>query len=386
VTVLAAGALRDATARYTLRIATDGADVHAAQRLRYQVFAEELGATLTSDPALPGHDVDPFDEHCDHLVVVEESTGAVVGTYRMLPPGRATAAGGWYSDHEFNLANLAPLRGALVETGRSCVHPDHRGGAVIGLMWAGLARYLHLTGHRWLAGCASIPLADGGGTADRVWQLASTRHLAPPRLRVTPHRPWPVATPQPAPGPVAVPPLLRGYLRLGAWVCGPPAHDLGYRYIETDIRATADGVAVVIHDNTLSRVFGHPGRIHDLRWADLQSLRVAGAAAVPRLDEVLGAWPQVRLNLDAKSDHAVAPMIAAVRRLGAEHRVLLASFSDARLARMRRIVGPQVASSLGARAVAGLWAAVPTGSRCTCGRSTTPPRCTPCSTWASTAS
>mgnify|MGYP003493145931 CR=1 FL=1 len=132
------------------------------------------------------------------------------------------------------------------------------------------------------------------------------------------------------------------------------AVELGYRYVETDVQATADGVAVLLHDDTLTRVFGHPGRVDDLRWADLRSLRVADAAAVPRLDEVLGAWPQIRLNLDAKSDRAVAPMVDAVRRLGAGQRVLLAAFSDARLARIRRLVGPGVATSMGVRTVARL--------------------------------
>lgn len=130
---------------------------------------------------------------------------------------------------------------------------------------------------------------------------------------------------------------------------------LGYRYIETDTHATADGVAVIFHDHTLDRLLGRPGRVADLRWADVASLRVGGAAAVPRLDEVLDAWPQVRFNIDAKSDHAVGPTLDAVRRTGAEDRVLLASFSDRRLARMRREMGPRVASSLGMREVASLW-------------------------------
>jgi putative hemolysin len=115
-------------------------------------------------------------------------TGEVVGTYRMLPPHRAALAGRLYSDGEFDLSGLAPLRPALVETGRSCVHPDH-----------------HATG---------------------VWARVGSSHLAPPAWRVTPRRPWPLdASAGPAAGPAPVPPLLRGYLRLGAWVCGPPAHD-----------------------------------------------------------------------------------------------------------------------------------------------------------------
>ncbi len=215
-----------ATPRYSIMVAATVDEVEAAQRLRHRVFADEMGARLHTSRT--GLDVDPFDEHCDHLVVRDDRTGETVGTYRMLPPHRAAAAGGFYSDGEFDLTSLAPLREMLVETGRSCVHPDHRNGAVINLMWTGIARYLHLHGHRWLAGCASVPLASGCGSAEAVWAVVSGKHLSPPRLRVTPHRPYRLGakpTEDRAQLLAAVPPLLRGYLRLGAWVCGEPAHD-----------------------------------------------------------------------------------------------------------------------------------------------------------------
>jgi glycerophosphoryl diester phosphodiesterase len=141
------------------------------------------------------------------------------------------------------------------------------------------------------------------------------------------------------------------------------AIDLGYRYVETDVHATADGVVVVFHDPTLRRITGEPGRIADLRWADLASVRVGGAAAVPRLDEVLDAWPQVRFNIDVKADGGVEPTVATVARAGAADRVLLASFSDARLARMRALTEGRVATSLGMRGVARLRMASLTGRR-----------------------
>ncbi|MEV4845353.1 glycerophosphodiester phosphodiesterase [Micromonospora matsumotoense] len=133
------------------------------------------------------------------------------------------------------------------------------------------------------------------------------------------------------------------------------AVDLGYRYVETDVHGTADGVCVVFHDATLHRVTGDRGRLADLRWADLASVRVGGAAVVPRLDEVLAGWPQVRFNIDVKADGAVTPAVAAVTRVGAADRVLLASFSDARLARLRAATGGRVATGLGMRGVARLW-------------------------------
>lgn len=216
------GTANSADTRYSLLVARGTDEVLAAQRLRYQVFAEEMGATVHA--ARPGVEADAFDEFCDHLVVRDDRSGEVVGTYRMLPPERAVAAGRLYSETEFDLAALRPLRPALVETGRSCVHRAHRSGAVVGLVWAGIARYMLLSGHRWLAGCASVPLADGGPLAAKVWDTVSGAHLAPQEYRVFPHRSWdPDSVARVPCGPL--PPLMKGYLRLGAWVCGRPAHD-----------------------------------------------------------------------------------------------------------------------------------------------------------------
>ncbi|MEV5596861.1 GNAT family N-acyltransferase [Streptomyces sp. NPDC052496] len=223
---------------YVASIAETPAQIRAAQRLRYAVFAEELGATLRTP--LPGHDMDDFDDLADHLIVTETATGDVVGTYRLLPPGRTERS---YSDTEFDLRSLHALRRRTVEAGRSCVRADHRSGAVVNQMWAALARYVTLSGHRYLAGCASVPLDDGGRAAADAWLLGATRHAAPPDLRVHPRRPWTPGPPEagePLPGAGAgapgadevggpgyarLPPLLRGYLRIGAWMCGAPAHD-----------------------------------------------------------------------------------------------------------------------------------------------------------------
>lgn len=208
--------------QYSLLVSRDPAEVAAAQRLRYRVFAEEMGARL--DTPVPGLDADSFDDHCDHLVVRDDHTGAIVGTYRMLPPEAARAAGGLYSDTEFDLTSLAGLRPSLVETGRSCVDPAHRTGGVVSLVWAGLARYMLLSGHRYLVGCASVPLDDGGALAAGVWDVVRAKHYAEDALRVHPRTPW-RSEDVPRPAKAVLPPLLRGYVRLGAKVCGPPAHD-----------------------------------------------------------------------------------------------------------------------------------------------------------------
>jgi putative hemolysin len=166
---------------YTLLVAQQQAEVRAAQRIRHRVFAGEMGAVLHSSQS--GLDVDEFDAHCDHLVVREDRTGEIVGTYRMLPPDGARHAGGLYGETEFAIPGLTRLREALVETGRSCVHPDHRTGAVVSLVWAGIARYMLLTGYRWLVGCASVPLrtpgASDGTLAAGVWETVRARHLGP---------------------------------------------------------------------------------------------------------------------------------------------------------------------------------------------------------------
>ncbi|WP_037682222.1 GNAT family N-acetyltransferase [Streptomyces griseus] len=212
-----------APTRYTVILARDEDDVRAAQRLRHDVFAGEMGALLNSPQ--PGLDVDPFDAYCDHLLVRETLTDRVVGTYRLLPPERAAVAGRLYSESEFDLAPLDAIRPGLVEVGRSCVHPDHRDGAVIGLIWAGIARYMVDRGHEWLAGCCSIPLADGGALASATWDRVREKHLAPEEYRIRPLLPWVPEETAAVAGRTELPALLRGYLRLGAWVCAEPAHD-----------------------------------------------------------------------------------------------------------------------------------------------------------------
>ncbi|MEV0389030.1 GNAT family N-acyltransferase [Nonomuraea sp. NPDC050643] len=203
------------TGRYTVGLAMSAADLQAAQRLRYAVFAEEMGARL--DSPVSGLDADRFDAYCDHLLVRDGAE--VVGTYRLLPPGRAERL---YSDGEFDLAALAPLRKGLVEAGRTCVHPDHRDGTVVALMWAGIARYMVSGGHQWLAGCCSVPLDDGGALAAAVVERVP---LGPEEHRVKPRTPWRASLAAVPPDRFVPPALLRGYLRLGAWVCGAPAHD-----------------------------------------------------------------------------------------------------------------------------------------------------------------
>ena len=148
----------------------------------------------------------------------EDTTGELVGCYRMLPPPGAIAAGGLYTATEFDVGALDPLRPSLVEMGRAVVREEHRNGAVVLLMWAGILAYLDHCDYDYVTGCVSVPLSDARGVQDFVLRRY------PSAYRVRPYRPVQLDD-MPAPDRVSVPPLMRGYLRLGARVCGEPAHD-----------------------------------------------------------------------------------------------------------------------------------------------------------------
>lgn len=204
--------------------ARHGDEVRAAQRLRFDVFAGEFGASLRTP--LPDHDVDRYDDYCEHLLVRDEASGEVLGTYRALTPAQARRAGSSYADSEFDLAPLAQLRPRMLELGRSCVHPQHRQGAVILALWGELARFMAAHELDTMIGCASIALAPGSLEAAGVWNRLRRTHLAAQPLRIAPRRPLPLPPDaQLAQLDAEPPPLIQGYLRLGARVLGPPAWD-----------------------------------------------------------------------------------------------------------------------------------------------------------------
>ena len=211
--------------RFSASLAASRADVVEAQRLRYRVFAEEMGARLPQ-PELR-LDRDRFDAYADHLLVRDTLTGAVVGTYRMLPAREARKVGRLYSEAQFELGAVARLPG-LVEVGRACVHPGYRTGAVIGLLWAGLATYLQGGGYEHVIGCASIPASEDRVAVSRVCRLLLRDHLGPVEWRVAPRTCFDLDDAGPS-SPADIPPLIRGYLRLGARVCGAPAWDPEFR-------------------------------------------------------------------------------------------------------------------------------------------------------------
>ncbi len=201
-------------------------DIKECQRLRYQVFARELGAAI-GDTRLET-DSDFFDPFCRHLVVRERMSGSIVACTRILTSETSVACGGFYSQQEFDLSPILALPGRVMEVGRTCVHADYRRGPAIALLLAGLAQFMDENRCDYLIGCGSVPLS-----ADRECALQTVAHLihlhgSPPDLRVNPRNPLPVphAIDSRCTGTdSAAPALLRAYMRLGAYVCGTPCFD-----------------------------------------------------------------------------------------------------------------------------------------------------------------
>jgi len=132
------------------------------------------------------------------------------------------------------------------------------------------------------------------------------------------------------------------------------AIDLGYRYLETDVHATADGVLVAFHDDVLDRVTDRSGAVADLPWAEVAEARIDGREPIPLLEDILATWPDVRLNIDPKADSAVGPLVEVLRRSGAVDRVCVSSFSDERTRRVRDAIGPELCTGLGPDQLVGL--------------------------------
>ena len=197
-------------------------EIKEAQRLRYKVFAEEMGANLARNG--DGLDIDEFDAYCDHLLIRDQDSLKVVGTYRVLPPHKAQEIGRLYSDSEFDLSRIDHLRPKLVELGRSCVHQDYRSGAVIMALWSGLAQYMQKHGYEIMLGCASIPMADGGHFAASLYNSLGNDQMAPTEFHAFPRLPLPLDKLNGGLD-VQPPPLIKGYLKLGAKICSAPAWD-----------------------------------------------------------------------------------------------------------------------------------------------------------------
>ena len=221
--------IRLETAPYIVRLARTEADRAATFRLRFLVFNLEMNEGLES-AYTDGYDRDRYDEVCDHLIVEERSTGAIIGTYRLQMGNVARRHFGYYSEQEFCCAPYEPMRNQIVELGRACIHRDHRSPEVLHLLWRGLARYSLANGGRYMMGCCSLNSLDPAVGHAVYASLANC--LVEPELRTVPTAAYMLHRPKAEFGEERAPKLLRAYLAIGAKICGPPAIDREFGTID----------------------------------------------------------------------------------------------------------------------------------------------------------
>lgn len=247
--------------RLEVRITRKRQDIIAAQELRYRVFYEELGAAASRRMAAKGRDFDRFDSRCDHLLVIDHSRPkgeAVVGTYRLLRHEVAMLYGGFYSAGEYDIMPLVATiggAGGLMELGRSCVHPDYRTNWVIQLLWRGLAGYIQAHDIKYMFGCASLPGTDPDALKLPLAYLHH-EHRAPRELLVH-------ALPErhvdmnlmardridKAAARKRLPPLIKAYLRLGAFVGDGAVIDRQFGTTDVFVVLPFDRVADKYHEH-----------------------------------------------------------------------------------------------------------------------------------------
>ena len=251
-----------------VRLARDAAEIDAAQALRYRIFYEEMAAKPTAEMAARGRDFDRFDASCDHLLVIDhrlgEGAAGVVGTYRLRRRSVAERAGGFYTETEFDIAPLLAQPGELMELGRSCVALEYRNRPTMQLLWSGIAAYTFRHDVKIMFGCASLPGTEPGHVAAALSYLHHN-HLAPPELRARalPSRHvsmnlMPAHEVAAADAAAAfdrravlagLPPLIKGYLRLGGYVGEGAVIDPEFN--------TVDVCIIVVTDRLTDKYFNH---------------------------------------------------------------------------------------------------------------------------------
>ncbi len=251
--------------RLGVRLAETEADIDAALSLRYRVFYEEMGAEASPEAAATRRDRDKWDDVADHLLVIDhdiaDNAGGVVGTYRMIRREAAAAVGRFYSEDEYDIHRITDFPGPVLELGRSCVDASHRGRAVMQLLWRGIAAYIEMHAIDLMFGCASLNGTDPDALARELTYLYG-HHLAPPALRpkALPDRYVDMRRADPASfdprrANQSLPPLIKGYLRVGGFVGDGAVIDSQFN--------TVDVAIVVKTDLVTERYSKHYGRNQD---------------------------------------------------------------------------------------------------------------------------
>jgi len=208
--------------RFSVRLAENDQEIEQCLHLRYRIFAQEMGARLSSNDN--GLDQDRFDEFCKHLMVFDNLSGKVIATTRLLVSEDAKTSRYFYSETEFNLELILSQPGRFLEVGRTCIDPDSRKGAVLAILWQGIAEVVVKQKVDFLIGCASISLSHGDTYINSVMHILRKKHFSPNNLRVSPLVPLRTDR-QLVDESISLPTLLKGYLRQGAMICGEPHWD-----------------------------------------------------------------------------------------------------------------------------------------------------------------
>jgi len=216
---------------YRVKFAKTTEEIRAALTLRFEVFNLELNEGLASSHAT-GLDEDEFDDVCDHLIVVEENSGSVVGTYRMQTGASAGRNLGYYGAGEFDCGPYEPIRDSLVELGRACVHRDHRSIVVISMLWKEIVRYALDQNARYLIGCSSLTSQDPAHGQAIYQRFIKEGHLAGPEFLTNPLPAFCLEDVEPMVDCPPPPKLLRAYLGVGAKICSTPAIDRAFGTID----------------------------------------------------------------------------------------------------------------------------------------------------------
>jgi putative hemolysin len=214
---------------FVVRLALTEEERTAAFRLRFLVFNLEMNEGLES-AFVDGYDKDHFDDVCDHLIVEDRKTGAVVGTYRMQMGDVAGQYFGYYSEQEFYFAPYESMRSQIVELGRACIHRDYRSSDVLHLLWRGIARYALVNGARYMMGCCSLTSQEAE-IGHAVYETLQA-FMVGPELRTVATAAFALPAATAMMPDVQAPKLLRAYLTIGAKICSEPAIDRDFKTID----------------------------------------------------------------------------------------------------------------------------------------------------------
>jgi len=243
---------QDKESRFSTSIARNAKEIEKCLSLRYEVFAGEMGANLGTDTRL---DRDRFDEHSKHLMVTDTLTGQIVATTRLLVDTDIIHTGCFYSETEFEISRIINLPGKFLEIGRTCVHPEHRKGAVLAMLWQGIARIVSLSKIDYLIGCASIPLASGDQYINSLMHVLRNKHYSPDEQRVRPLLPL-TMTPTPVSEDVLMPTLLKAYIRQGAVICGEPYLDAEFGVADVFVLLDCSKITSRYRRHFMNRTWG----------------------------------------------------------------------------------------------------------------------------------